>query len=77
MTTFPDLQTPAATPTELPTFSITAVFARLADRIRASEARARERRTYEHLMKVDDHILKDIGLTEAELRHAWHRAGGR
>ena len=50
---------------------------RAAATVREMLARAKARHDYRHMLDCEDHFLRDVGLTRADIRQAYHECGGR
>ena len=51
-------------------------FTRIASALVAARARQAEHRTYANLLAADKHVLRDIGLTRADVRRALDGCAG-
>jgi len=68
MITYPDVL--SVTETVELSRMISRPFARMASALTAARARQAEHRTYTYLLGADEHVLRDIGLTPADVRRA-------
>ena len=50
---------------------------RAAAAVRDTLARAKARHGYRHMLDCEDHVLRDVGITRADMRQAYHEGGGR